>query len=58
MQLTYSVNNNLCYINLMGELDECAAPKVRDSLDQILSGLEPMSEVVFDCKNLMFIASK
>ena len=57
MQISYSVNNNLCSVNLFGELDECSAPKVRDNLDQILSTLEPMSEVVLDFKNVGFMDS-
>ena len=57
MQLSYSVSKNLCHINLMGELDECAAPKIRDSLDKLLSKLEPMSEVVLDFKNVGFMDS-
>lgn len=57
MQLSYSVNNNLCHVNLIGELDECSAPNIRDSLDKILSKLQPMSEVVFDFKNVGFMDS-
>ena len=57
MQLSYQVNKNLCHVNLYGELDECSAPKVREDLDMILEKLEPMSEVVFDLKNLVFMDS-
>ena len=57
MQLSYSVNNNLCQVNLYGELDECSAPSIREGLDQILSKLEPMSEVVLDFKNVGFMDS-
>lgn len=57
MQISYSVFNNLCQINLFGELDECSAPMVRDDLDKILASLEPMSEVVLDLKNLSFMDS-
>ena len=57
MQLSYSMNKNLCHVSLFGELDECSAPKVRANLDNILSNLEPMSEVVFDLKNLSFMDS-
>lgn len=57
MQLSYSLNNNLCHINLFGELDECVASSIRESLDKILSSLLPMSEVVLDLKNLSFMDS-
>ena len=57
MQVSYSVNKNLCLVNLHGELDECSAPAVRDDLDKILSSLEPMSEVVLDFKNVGFMDS-
>ena len=57
MQVSYSVNNNLCQVNLFGELDECSAPVLRDDLDKILSTLEPMSEVVLDFKNVGFMDS-
>lgn len=57
MQVSYSVSNNLCKVNLYGELDECSAPVVREDLDKILSTLEPMSEVVMDFKNVGFMDS-
>ena len=57
MQISYSVNNNLCQVNLVGELDECTAPALRDDLDKILVTLEPMSEVVLDFKNVGFMDS-
>ena len=57
MQVTYSVNKNLCLVNLHGELDECSAPAVRNNLDKILATLEPMSEVVLDFKNVGFMDS-
>lgn len=57
MQVSYSVNKNLCLVNLHGELDECSAPQVRDNLDQIMATLEPMSEVVLDFKNVGFMDS-
>ena len=39
MQVSYSVDKNLCQVNLHGELDEYSAPKVRDDLDKIISML-------------------
>lgn len=57
MQVSYSVNSNLCQVNLYGELDECSAPSVRESLDIILAKLSPMSEVVLDFKNVGFMDS-
>ena len=57
VQLSYSLNNNLCHVNLFGELDESSAKTARDGLDKILSTLAPMSEVVLDLKNLAFMDS-
>lgn len=57
MQLSYSLNNNLCHISLFGELDESEAEDIRNNLDKILSSLAPMSEVVLDLKNLTFMDS-
>ncbi len=57
MQVSYSVNKNLCQINLYGELDECSANSVRNNLDEILATLEPMTEVVYDFKNVEFMDS-
>ena len=57
MQLSYSIDKNLCQVNLHGELDECSAPQVREDLDKIIAMLEPMSEVVIDMKNVGFMDS-
>lgn len=57
MQLSYSIDKNLCQVNLLGELDECSAPRVREDLDKIIAMLEPMSEVVLDMKNVGFMDS-
>lgn len=57
MQVSYSVDKNLCQVNLHGELDEYSAPRVREDLDKIISMLEPMSEVVLDMKNVGFMDS-
>ena len=57
MQLSYSIDKNLCQVNLHGELDECSAPHVREDLDKIIAMLEPMSEVVIDMKNVGFMDS-
>lgn len=57
MQLSYSIDKNLCQVNLHGELDECSAPRVREDLDKIIAMLEPMSEVVLDMKNVGFMDS-
>lgn len=57
MQVTYKCNGSSCVVNLCGELDDYSASFVRERLDDIISSLQPFSQVVIDFQNVSFMDS-
>lgn len=56
MQITYTVDNGILYINIMGELDEHASTNAKRQLDDIISSCRVKS-IVFNLARLSFMDS-
>ena len=55
MRVDYKRLGQTLYVGLAGELDECAAGRVREQLDRIMT--DDCSRVVFDLAELKFMDS-
>ena len=55
MRVDYKRLGQTLYVGLSGELDECAAGRVREQLDRIVAG--DCNRVVFDLAELKFMDS-
>lgn len=57
MNVKYNLINNIMYIYLDGELDECTALKTREIIDGLTDRCGSIDAVVFNLTNLVFMDS-
>ena len=57
MLVKYNVKNQVLYIYLLGELDECSSQSSKEAIDKIIDEAKNIRNVVFDFSNLSFMDS-
>lgn len=57
MKIEYINTNNVLKIALIGELDECAADYIRESIDALIDAAVCLSEVTLDLSGVSFMDS-
>lgn len=57
MKIEYINTNNVLKISLIGELDECAADYIRESIDALIDAAVCLSEVTLDLSGVCFMDS-
>lgn len=57
MKIKYNLVGSTLYLYLLGELDECTAPKTRDAIDKLFNEINGITRVVFNLKELTFMDS-
>ena len=57
MKIKYKLEKSALYVYLIGELDECSATSVRDTIDKLFLGIIGVSRVIFNLSELTFMDS-
>ena len=57
MKIKYKLEKSALYVYLIGELDECSANSVRDTIDKLFLGINGISRVIFNLSELTFMDS-
>lgn len=57
MKIEYTNTNNVLTIALIGELDECVADYVRESIDALIDASSSLSDVVLNLRGVSFMDS-